>query len=541
MHCVMWGSFLVLSLSFWLLASVPYAEAAPEITSEEHALNSPDGLQHFVVHKGLNTNGETEVQVEHVEIRALMPGKTRSIVMYGRALNPDGQIDAWFYPDESGVIQAQERTSSDPDGWDAASEIILQQVRYKNRWLSGMIAEAILSRMTLTEGMGESFHEKLIQEQIDLKDFDLRVARLERQDPRNPNLLPYEIALSDGWADLSQQISSEGIRNRFLYAAGDIAFYLTGAVLGKGLGKAIEWVIPKAMASAPGVWANSFYEGLSGGLSEYAARASEKLAQQAEKLGLDSEALARFKQTIRWPVMAESAQAARSLLTERIPTMIRGLAARANVAGLLARSIDLVKLAGSGALQQWKYIAASQGLQFGIEVYERRATLFSRNPIVFAKRIFSDKDLVEDVGFMTWDSTVQAGVSTADPNLKRRMVVCGILSFLDSTGASFLVKKGEDRTRSAIDTGWEVSVGNIETQIDLSALKTFEKMAVRTENPKLALLGYAVALVDDGIGYWAYEKVTDKYEAHKKKSVPPSKTSGAPAATLQWIPILGER
>ena len=80
-------------------------------------------------------------------------------------------------------------------------------------------------------------------------------------------------------------------------------------------------------------------------------------------------------------------------------------------------------------------------------------------------------------------------------------------------------------------------VGNIETQLDLKALNYFETMAEKSANPKLKLLGYAAAFIDDGVGYWAYEKVTNRYERVKAKDAAAGKTVG----TFEWIPLFGER
>ena len=127
--------------------------------------------------------------------------------------------------------------------------------------------------------------------------------------------------------------------------------------------------------------------------------------------------------------------------------LVRGLNSRAQVAAIFARSAEALKTVAKGALTQWKYIASTQALELGVEIYERRDTLFLPNPYVFARRIVTDKDLIEDVSFMTWDSTLSAGISVADPNLKRRMVVCGVLSLVNSFGHEFPGE--EERTKPA--------------------------------------------------------------------------------------------
>lgn len=497
----------------------------------EHVLQTPQGAEHFLVHSTTNANGELEVQIEHQETHALIPGHTSNIVLYGRDLDNDGKIDAWFYPDDSGIVQFLDLPSAEVDGWDAASQIILQKTQYRDRWLVGILAHQILSAMTFTESTGDRFQRSMIDEEIELRDLEIRVNRLQKINPHDPNLLQYDEMLSDGWADLSQRISVEGIRDRFLYAAADIATYVATAGLAKGLGKLGDWVIPKVLSTAPGQWALDVYTRFSSGISDSLARATDRVYTRAADLGLDADKLASLKQAIRWPVMDGVLQSVRETLAEKIPAVVRGLNERGKIAALLGRSAEALGNVAKGALKQWKYTASSQALQLGVEIYERRDTLYSPNPLVFAKRIVTDKELIEDVGYMTWDSTLATGISVADANVKRRMVVCGILSLVDSTGANLLLRKEPDNTRTAIDTGWEVVVGNAQTQIDLAALNSFEKMAERTGNPKLKLLGYAAALIDDGIGYWGYEKLTNQYEKSKAEG----------KGGLSWVPIFGER
>jgi hypothetical protein len=277
------------------------------------------------------------------------------------------------------------------------------------------------------------------------------------------------------------------------------------------------------------------YTKFAGGVADALSRASARVSEHAAELGIDAENLARFKQAIRWPMVEGAVQAVRLSIAERTALLVRGLKSREVVSAIFARSATALKAVAKGALVQWKYIAATQALELGVEVYERKDTLYSPNPYVFAKRIVTDRDLLEDIGFMTWDSTLATGVSQADPNVKRRMVVCGVLSLVNSEGMSFLVKKEPDKTRMAIDTSWEVVVGNIETQIDLKSLNYFEAMAEKSGNSKLKLLGYAVAFVDDTVGYWAYEKVTNRYERVKTKNAAAGKSVGY----FEWIPLFG--
>ena len=287
-----------------LLTSLAHADES----LQQRTLQTPDGIQHFAIHKGVNSNGELEVRIEHEEFRALVPGHTSKIVLYGRDVDHCGRINAWFFPGEDGVLEAEDRPanlarSPDDDAWDAASVILLKTHQYQDRWLIGVLAHATASAMTLTESSKDSFERKLIEEELDLRDLEVRVNRLDKSSPHDPNLLALYETLSDGWADLSQQISTEGIRDRFLYAAGDVALYAATAGIAEGVGKAGLWALPKVMTSAPGVWALDLYTRFAGGVAEAASRVSKRASQRAAQLGIDAENLARLKQAVRWPMV----------------------------------------------------------------------------------------------------------------------------------------------------------------------------------------------------------------------------------------------
>jgi hypothetical protein len=443
------------------------------------------------------------------------------MVLYGRDLDRDGKIDAWFYPDDSGTIQAIDRQSANTgDGWDVASQIILKNRNsYEDRGLVGLVVHATLSKLTFSSSSEDDLQREIVGQELDLRDLEIRTARLSKQWPEDrehlETLLQMRETISAGWNELIQEMHTDVTRNRFLYGSADVALGLASAGTAKILGKGVEWALPRAAAAAP-AWAVSAYNATVDSMSEAWSRAGR---------------------AVGWPVVAGAAQILRETAAQRISLLVRGLNSREQIASIFARSIDVLGKVAKGALRQWKYIASTQALELGVEIYERRDQLFSANPVVFAKRVFTDKDLLEDVGFMTWDSTLATGISQADPNVKRRMVICGVISLMNSEGASFLVKKEPDKIRTGIDTSWEMVVGNIETQVDLKALSTFEALSEKSGNPRLKLLGYAAAFVDDGLGYWAYEKVTSRYESVKAQDAAAGKTVGM----FEWIPLFGER
>ena len=79
-------------------------------------------------------------------------------------------------------------------------------------------------------------------------------------------------------------------------------------------------------------------------------------------------------------------------------------------------------------------------------------------------------------------------------------------------------------------------IGNLQTQTDVAALKYFEKLATKQKNPKLKLVGYAIALVDQFSGYVAYSKASTAVSS-------PAPTKAKPddlKLQVKMIPILAE-
>jgi hypothetical protein len=550
------SSLLVFLLSSYSFFS--FSARADEMITHE-VLQTPQGLQHFTLHRGVNANGEMEVQIEHDEIRKLFPGETRHVVLYGRDLDGDGKVDAWFYPGKSGIIEsvdtgekvrplkdsdtdsasraATDLSQPDPQAWEQATQIILQQSAYENRWISGIVAEGILSRISVTDSVITNLKNELTPEEIDLRDMEIRTDRLASADPMNPELTTLYAAQANGWAGISEELSEQGIRDSYLYAASDIALYASGAVIARGLGSLMEWISPRMLQSAPALWAGSAFDSLQSAFSDAAANASQKLSEHAQRLGVDLDALQKIKSSLAIPLRvsgnAAGAIALKEFFSERLPLLIRGLAERSKMSWLLAKTFSFSKGILKGVSLQWKYLVATQTVELGTEIYQRRDTLYSPNPIIFAKNVMTNKDLIQDMSFMTLDNSLQMGASAADSNMKRRMAIAAAFSFTDSTVVNVLINRSDDMTRTAMDTGWQMSVGNLQTQIDVVALQSFEKIATRTDNPKLKLIGYAIGLINDNVGNAVYEHITEKYEQSKREH--PDRT------VLSWIPIFAEK
>ena len=88
---------------------------------------------------------------------------------------------------------------------------------------------------------------------------------------------------------------------------------------------------------------------------------------------------------------------------------------------------------------------------------------------------------------------------------------------LNSRALSILIKGESDLQRTALDTGWEVVIGNGQTQLDFWSMRMAAELAERAKLPGLRLVGFAIVTIDQGTGYYLYNRVTTKYEENKDK------------------------
>ena len=136
-------------------------------------------------------------------------------------------------------------------------------------------------------------------------------------------------------------------------------------------------------------------------------------------------------------------------------------------------------------------------------------------------RVLSDKDLIQDMSYMTMETAVTATIIHRNGNGLSGYAKAGLFSMVDSNVMNYWVKGETDLKRDALDTGWEVGVGNLQTVCDMRTLSYFEKMSEESGNSNLKIVGYLVTGIDQFVGYVAYGKVTEWYEKNNKKEKVP--------------------
>jgi hypothetical protein len=201
---------------------------------------------------------------------------------------------------------------------------------------------------------------------------------------------------------------------------------------------------------------------------------------------------------------------------KQFPITMRALMAKnifmRKMVPLVARpAIALLK-----ATKEWKYISFMAGLQITTETFANSSEVMSSNPTEFAKNVLTHPDIMQNVTYMTTDAYLMTAASLAIRPKGMRYAACGFIALGNSAVTNLIIKDEADYSRIALDTGWEAIIGNAQVQLDLKALSHFELAAKKTKNPKLKLIGWAIVLVDQTVGFLGYSHATQALQSSKE-------------------------
>lgn len=505
----------------------------------------------FNLYLGKNLNGEDEMEVELFEMRKAIPD-TKNIVLYGRDITGDGLMDIWFVPGENGDIRWVEGASKQEDAWDILPTVLIREKRLEQRSMWGVLWRSALGSFSFSIMRQQMFFRDIFFQQMNILDLEARVEFSRRAGVSPKVLMPYYQTISDNWNSITDSFSRE------MWLEGGLMVVDAGTPY--ILSKAVKKVEPLALWIA----------------SKIINTLGPKAAVLIMKVGLDEFMATIVGITVRYK---EGAKMAARISAERMNRLTHGAtgmigrgavgaavwtAQKATAAGIRALAMEnslkrmvfanlerswIPKLAGKfvrggfevtegfakGASSQVPYILQTQGLQVVAELLHRRADIMSGDPVVIKENV---KGMTQNVGYMTLETTLQAGISTAMDNIPRRMALCGVLSFVNSTGFSFVMNGSPDPMRQGLDTRWEAVVGNLQTQFDVETLRVFKRASLR--NPKLRFVGMAITLVDQFVGYSGYASVTTWVEKAQVKHRANLADKGA-RPQLVMVPIYSEQ
>lgn len=489
----------------------PQSAATTRVTYRH--LVTPSGNFDFTLTRIFHPGGITELVVENSGLRRYIPG-LRNDVLYARDLDGDGRMDLWFIPTDVGIVQPWEQKAAQPDGWDVAAQILLKQVRVQDQHGWALVAGAaqalpftnFIINWNSAEGAKNALHQSM-RDQMALYTLETMTDRLRAEDPRDPSLAQRYAMVANGWHELSQQMDHEAVAGLCERALADMA--ITAATGGmENVAVRIAGVVgPRLAASMLGKLAARIADRYSKALAEANQRVATRVMQKFP---------GAKRVTAAWRVAFGGAQWLRGTIEDRVGGFLEAMSARNRTAewavATVRRAGRSVRGAAAAGWDGRGYILQTQGIQVVAELGTRWHTLYNPNPIIFAKNVVNDRDLMLNLLYMTNETFWMTGVSNGSMPLGGRVKYCAVIGATDSTAMSLFVMHETDPKRVGLDSFWESIIGNGQTQLDMVAQR------MKKENPKLRLIGSIVQVMDQAVGYVGYSLVTQKYEKMRKQA-----------------------
>ncbi|MBC7690555.1 MAG: hypothetical protein H7222_02205 [Methylotenera sp.] len=504
----------------------------------------------FILLESINHNGEYEVEVKLDEHWLLMP-ETSYTVLYGRDIDGDGKIDLWFTIGKRSEVQMIARPQVGSNPWTTATGILTEHSSDLGRWYTSIAFMMVAKGASLAVAHDQQVFEKVLFQQLDLLDMDYRLDQLQAQlktPEQIANLGHFRQIVADGWADIDHTIHQDRYRDFWLYAAGDLTLYYSCVKLFSFIGG----IFGKTFES---LTQTEFSQGITRSLGEFTSSVAEKMEVAMKKIPFRSAGGAEVKSASGAGIVdMVNAQLARMKPPMRVRAALRYFEARSRIARMAMNGLRTVGTATVDGVKQLGYMGLTQSLQVVAEYNSRKKDFYDPSYAIIAGKMTSDKDFVQDMAYMTNETFWMASVaSRRDMSLMKRSSICGAIGFTDSIAMNLLIKGEADPVRIAFDTSWEVTAGNLQTQLDFKMIQLFEGFAERQSNPALKFVGYAMKWIapaaDQYLGYAGYARasayVTDYGKSRKspKESTAPSAKAQklaepVPGSTLQLIPIL---
>jgi hypothetical protein len=435
---------------------------------------------HISIDHYINPNGILEVRIDAAGIPKIF-NKLNPTIAYGRDLDNNGKIDTWFFITKSGIEVIQGEGSS-PYGLDILPELIMKKHPTSIGLYFSNATTTALSYLFFTASEAESVSKNFYYDWINLEELSIQLEN-ERKNPKlNMNQFQFQAQgelISTGYKELAKDMDKFSNRDLFGYIALDVAAWFTGGVVLKWGGKLLSIPLKKLSETT---LVKYLSENITSFLNAQHERLLLRVKSFKEKIGVQAVVRASTK---NWRT--------------HLNLNLRAIS-------LKSKLLQFSKNVFTGAKSEWKYIALNIGIQTASETYAHYDDVVDSNPLMMAKNVLTNPDIEQNIGFMTLDTVLMTGVSRNFRSSKIRFMACGFVALHDSSLINFVIKKDNDYKRIAMDTSWEMFIGNAQVQMDLTALTFFEKLAKKHHNSKLKLIGYAFAIVDQAIGYVAYSK-----------------------------------
>lgn len=470
---------------------------------------SGDG-ERFKISTSRYTNhlGNLEVELKSNAAPSFLKG-INPVIGYGRDLNDNGLIDTWFIISEQS-IKLVEKEGREVDGSDVLAEVLRKEFK------SGLFLYFRTGVLAIFKYLLISINEAVETEQnyyrdwIDLTEADLRFKKLKEQNhftiSREQEMFHYQIQ-SYGYGALADTMDQFAKKDFWLLTGLDVGLWASGGVVLKWLGgftiKIGRFLSESSFVKEIQVRFYKLIENHVNALKETMTSFQTKY-RKITGLAANTVVVQSLKQNWRGANI----------------NVIKGMKSQNILYKVISKSLFKSKKFVGGALSEWRYIGLNASVQLGSETFAHYDEIKNDDPFLMAENILTNDEIQQNIAFMTSETMLMTAASKNLTTMKSKFAIGGLIALVNSTQMNLIVKGSDNYERVALDTAWEVLIGNTQVQMDLLALSYFEKLAVEKKNPKLKLIGYAVTLVDMGVGYYAYSKVSSHVDQNGLSLVP---------------------
>jgi hypothetical protein len=472
-----------------------------------------------------NHLGEHEVRIEAAGIPRFA-ANINPLLGFGRDTDQNGLIDTWFFITKNGIDRVV-REGKNPKGIDVLGKLLESKYPTKFSMYVTSATSSILSYFLLAGSASHQAQEEFYRDWMDLEEmrtnFEKDLEDMGTSYTYDQIMYHYQLS-SIGYKEIANRMDKFAKKSFAGYAAADIALWVSGGIIFEWGGKVLTKM--GAVVSTSTYMATvmetflSFIEKQKSTIDNQLTYLKEKM--QTTKLNVGVKIAEKELVTVLTVATWKSALK-HTLKSQQIKQRIR-IAFKKT----FKWPLNIAKAAG----MQWKYIAMNSSVQIGSETFARWQDIKDDNPGIVAKNLLSNSEVQENMGFMAAETILMTGISKNLTTTKARFMASGAVALTNSSIMNFAIKDEADLKRVGFDTAWETFIGNAQVQLDLKGLEYFEKLALKKQNPKIKLVGYVIALVDMGVGYVTYSKMTSGLSNEKGSQVTEPK--------IMLLPVLAE-
>jgi hypothetical protein len=462
-----------------------------------------------------NSKGEKELLVYLLESHVISL-ESEQLVLIGRDVDDNGLIDTWYFLNENGSVNYMIKPLTKDHDFAHIKIVLDHFFDVDGRWLLSIVGKYAFENLTITGGEEYSFWADYEARQIDIIDMSLRVERLLKANPNDASLLVFQKMSQEAWAKLHEDFVNHDGQERLKMVGADVAMFLAGGLAAKGLvwvGRAaISKLGLNKLINSAGKMAEEHYTHLKARVTESHKKVKVKISSKFSGEG-----------AAVGPILARIWSAG---IAERPALIISDLVFKSRIGQIVAKNFTYF-VEGLKEIYQTKgYILFSASIQLSTEAIMRGYFSYSDVPVILnepvktseeiIKKIGSDKELVQNLAYLTTETAVISGVSKVlelkGVPLAKRFVICGLVSTMNSFIMGKVVKDEVNVKRMAGDTAWEVVVGNSQVIFDLWQWEKWKNFANSVGKPQLKLVGVLITFVHQATGYFYYSKWSELLE-----------------------------